>query len=143
MSTPIQITGNLTADPELQYLPNGRAAARFTVAVNSRRRTEAGEWVDGEPTFYPVTTWGEQGEHVAESLTKGARVLVLGTIKARSWSPAEGERAGETLTRLEVTAETVGASLQWATVTVARAKRADSWAEAPIASGDQDQEAPF
>ena len=56
MSTPIQITGNLTADPELQYLPNGRAAARFTVAVSSRRRTEAGEWVDGEPTFYPVTT---------------------------------------------------------------------------------------
>ncbi|MEJ2870475.1 single-stranded DNA-binding protein [Actinomycetospora sp. OC33-EN08] len=142
MSTPIQITGNLTADPELQYLPNGRAAARFTVAVNSRRRTEGGEWVDGEPTFYPVTTWGEQGEHVAESLTKGARVVVLGTIKARSWAPTEGERAGETLTRLEVTAETVAASLQWATVTVAKAKRGDAWTEAPVAA-DGEQEAPF
>lgn len=143
MSTPIQITGNLTADPEMQYLPNGRAAARFTVAVNSRRRTEAGEWVDGEPTFYPVTAWGEQGEHVAESLTKGARVMVLGTIKARSWAPTEGERAGETLTRLEVTADHVAASLQWATVTIAKAKRGDSWADAPVAADERVQEPPF
>ncbi|MDL5160531.1 single-stranded DNA-binding protein [Actinomycetospora termitidis] len=128
MSTAIQVTGNLTADPELQYPPNGRAAARFTVAVNARRRTEAGEWVDGEPTFYPVETWGEQGEHVAESLTRGAQVVVLGTVKARSWAPTEGERGGKTLTRLEVTAETVAASLQWATLTVTTAKRVGSWA---------------
>ena len=56
MSTPIQITGNLTTVPELQYLPTGRPVARLTVAVNSRRRSEAGEWVDGETTFFPVSS---------------------------------------------------------------------------------------
>jgi|tagenome__1003787_1003787.scaffolds.fasta_scaffold18045531_1 single-strand DNA-binding protein len=78
MSTPIQITGNLTTDPELQYLPTGRPAARFTVAVNTRRRTEAGEWADGETTFFPVTARAGQAEHVTESLVKGSRVVVLG-----------------------------------------------------------------
>jgi single-strand DNA-binding protein len=116
MSTPIQITGNLTTAPELQYLPTGRPVARFTVAVNSRRRLDSGEWTDGETTFFPVTVWAEQAEHAAQSLDKGSRVVVLGIIKARSWTPTE-ERAGQTLTRLEVTADVVAASLQWATAT--------------------------
>jgi single-strand DNA-binding protein len=144
MSTPIQITGNLTTAPELQYLPTGRPVARFTVAVNSRRRSEAGEWVDGETTFFPVTVWAEQAEHVAQSLAKGSRVVVLGTIKARSWTPTDGERAGQTLTRLEVTAEVVAASLQWATATMNKAARSENqgWADAPVA-GEEDQPAPF
>ena len=144
MSTPIQITGNLSTAPELQYLPTGRPVARFTVAVNSRRRSEAGEWVDGETTFFPVSVWAEQAEHAAESLTKGSRVVVLGSLKARSWTPTEGERAGQTLTRLEVTAEVVAASLQWATATITKATRSDNqaWAETPP-TGGENQSAPF
>ena len=115
---------NLTHDPELHFLPDGRPVARSSVAVNSRRRDEGGEWVDGDPTFYPVTVWGEQAEHLAESLTRGTRVVVVGRIAARSWTPTEGDRAGETLTRLEVTADVVAASLQWATVAVAKVERA-------------------
>jgi single-stranded DNA-binding protein len=89
--------------------------------VNTRRHTEAGECVDGDTTFFPVTVWAEQAEHVAESLDAGSRVVVLGTIKARSWTSAEGERAGQTLTRLEVNAEVVAVSLQWATASITRA----------------------
>jgi single-strand DNA-binding protein len=123
MSTPIQLAGNLTTAPELQYLPTGRPVARFTVAVNTRHRAEAGEWVDGETTFFPVSVWAEQAEHAAASLTKGSRVVVLGTIKSRTWAPTEGGRAGQTMTRLEVTAEVVAASLQWATATLTKAPR--------------------
>src|SRR4051794_10765855 len=75
MTTPIQITGNLTRDPELQARASGRFVARFDVAVNSRRRDPATQqWVDGETTFYPCTAWGEVAQNVAESLTRGARV---------------------------------------------------------------------
>lgn len=123
MSTPIQITGNLTTDPELTYLPTGRPVARSSVAVNSRRRLLSGEWTDAGTTFFPVTVWAEQAEHVSESLIKGSRVVVLGTIKARSWTSTDGERAGQTLTRLEVTAEIVAASLQWATASITKAPR--------------------
>lgn len=137
MSTPIQITGNLTTAPELQYLPTGRPVARFTVAVNTRRRLDSGEWADGDTTFFPVTVWAEQAEHTAQSLTKGARVVVIGSIKSRSWTPAEGEHAGQTLTRLEVTAEIVAASLQWATVTLAKAPRSEHSQTADDRDADQ------
>ena len=140
MSSPIQITGNLTSAPELRYLPTGRAVARLTVAVNSRRRLESGEWADGETTFFPVTVWAELAEHAAESLAKGSRVVVLGSIKARPWTPAEGERAGQTLTRLEVTAEVVAASLEWATATLVKSTRVEQ--AAAIDDRDADQ-APF
>lgn len=144
MSTPIQITGNLTTAPELQYLPTGRPVARFTVAVNSRRRTDVGDWVDGETTFFPVSVWAEQAEHAAESLTKGSRVVVLGTVKPRSWTPTDAERAGQTLTRLEVTAEVVAASLQWATATITKATRSENQGRIDAsAAGEEDQPAPF
>jgi single-strand DNA-binding protein len=137
MSTPIQISGNLTTAPELLYLPTGRAVARFTVAVNSRRRLDSGEWADGETTFFPVAVWAEQAEHAGQSLTKGARVVVLGSIKARSWTPAEGDHADRTLTRLEVTAEVVAASLQWATITLTKAARSEHRSTGD--EGDADQ----
>jgi single-strand DNA-binding protein len=140
MSIPIQITGNLTTAPELHYLPTDRPVARFTVAVNSRRRLESGEWADGETTFFPVTVWAQQAEHTAQSLTKGSRVVVLGSIKARSWTPVEGEHAGETVTRLEVTAEVVAASLQWATARLTKAPRPE---RASDVDGQDADAAPF
>lgn len=146
-STPIQITGNLTRDPELHYLPtSGRAVARFDVAVNARRRTEAGDWVDGETTYYPCSAWGEVAEHLTESLTRGARVVVLGRIGARSWTPTEGERAGQTFTRLEVTADEVAASLRWATATLVKSAtggRDRAWDSAPVTDEANGEEPPF
>lgn len=70
MSTPITITGNTTREPALRFTSNGTAVVNFDVAVNSRRKDAAGNWVDGETAFYPVTVWGEQAEHVASSLTE-------------------------------------------------------------------------
>lgn len=144
-TTPIQITGNLTRDPDLHFLASGRPVARFDVAVNSRRRTEAGEWVDGGTTYYPCSAWGELAEHLVESLARGTRVVVLGRIGARSWTPTDGERAGETLTRLEVTADEVAASLRWATAAVTKAARSGrdrTWDDAPVGS-ENGEESPF
>lgn len=122
--TTIQLTdAHLTADPKIDWLPDGKAVARFSVAVNSRRRNPQGAWVDGETTFYPVTAWGRLAENVADSLTRGAHVVITGTIRARSWTPQDGPRAGEKQTRLEVTADTVGANLAWATVTITKTPR--------------------
>lgn len=134
--TAIQLTdAHLTADPKIDFLPDGKAVARFDVAVNSRRRNPQGAWVDGETSFYPVTAWGRLAENVAESLTKGAHVVITGTIRARSWTPTEGPKAGEKQTRHEVTADTVGANLAWATVTITKAGRSSDrqvWDDAPV-----------
>ena len=122
--TTIQLTdAHLTADPKLDFLPDGKAVARFSVAVNSRRRGPTGAWVDGETTFYPVTVWGRLAEHVTETLPRGAHVVLVGTIRARSWTAQQGPRAGEKQTRLEVTADTVGVNLAWATATITKAAR--------------------
>ena len=76
--------------------------------------------------------WGETAEHLAESLTAGARVVVLGRIGARVWTPTEGERAGQQQQqrRLEVIADEVAPSLRWATATIAKVERRDG--DAPI-----------
>ena len=145
--TAIQLTdAHLTADPELRFLDDGKAVARFSVAVNSRRRNPNGVWVDGETAFYPVTAWGQLAENVTESLTRGAHVVISGTIRARSWTPKDGPNEGVRQTRLEVTADTVGANLAWATATItkpARGTRAgggdQSWGPDTAADG----EAPF
>jgi len=102
------------------------------------RLTDGDRWVDGDPTFNPVTVWGAQAEHVAASLIRGTRVVVVGRIEARSWTPKSGERSGQRQTRLEVTADVVAVSLQWATAKVAKAERPTD----PAASSSSDTEEP-
>ena len=72
--------GCLTADPELRYTPSARPVAQLWLAVNSRRRTAEGEWVDAPTTFLDATVWGEQAERAASRLQKGDRVVVTGTL---------------------------------------------------------------
>lgn len=115
--TPITIVGNLTADPELRFTPAGAPVATFTVASTPRTfDKQSNEWKDGEAMFLACQVWRQQAENVAESLTKGMRVIVQGTLKARSYETREGEKR----TVFEVVVEEVGPALKYATAKVTR-----------------------
>lgn len=91
--TTITVVGNLTADPELRFTPSGAAVANFTVASTPRiYDRQSGEWKDGEALFLRCNIWREAAENVAESLTRGARVIVTGRLKQRSFETREGEK---------------------------------------------------
>jgi single-strand DNA-binding protein len=110
--TTLTIVGNLTAEPELRYLPSGAARASFTVASTARRfDRQAGEWTDGDALFLRGVAWGPLAEHVAESLSKGDRVVVNGRLRQRSFETAEGQR--RQVVELEV--DDLGVSLRYAT----------------------------
>jgi single-strand DNA-binding protein len=111
----VTLVGNLTADPELRYTPSGLQVANLRLAVTPRIR-EGDQWKDGETSFHTVTVWRDQAEHAAETLHKGARVIVVGRPKERSWTDQEGTEHQVS----EVDAEEVGPSLRWATAKVTR-----------------------
>jgi single-strand DNA-binding protein len=112
----VTLVGNLTADPELRFTPSGLQVANLRLAVTPRIR-EGDSWKDGETTFHTVTVWRDQAEHAADSLGKGARVIVVGRPKERSWTDAEGTEHQV----VEFDAEELGPSLRWATAKVIRA----------------------
>jgi single-strand DNA-binding protein len=118
--TTITIAGNLTGDPELRHTPSGAAVANFTVAVTPRVK-DGENWRDGETSFFGCAAWRTLAEHLADSLAKGDRVLVHGTLRQRSWETDEGERRSA----VEVQAEEVGASLKWATAKPQRTRAAN------------------
>jgi single-strand DNA-binding protein len=112
----VTLVGNLTADPELRYTPSGLQVANLRIAVTPRIRQQDGSWAQGETSFHTVTVWRDQADHAAESLTKGARVIVVGRPKERTWTDADGTEHHVT----EVDAEELGPSLRWATAKVTR-----------------------
>jgi len=116
--TILTVVGNLTADPELRFTASGAAVANFTVASTPRAfdRT-SGEWKDGEALFLRCNIWRQPAENVAESLTRGSRVIVSGRLKQRSFDTKEGEK--RTVIELEV--DEIGPSLRYATAKVNRA----------------------
>lgn len=109
------LVGNLVADPELRFTPNGNALATFRMAVNNRVK-QGDTWVNEEPEFHDVVVWRALGEHVNDTLSKGMRVIVVGDFKERSWETEEGERK----TKRELIARDVGPSLLWRTARVER-----------------------
>lgn len=118
--TTITVIGNLTADPELRFTPSGAAVANFTVASTPRMfDRQSNEWKDGEALFLRCNIWREAAENVAESLTRGARVVVTGRLKQRSFETREGEKR----TVVEVEVDEVGPSLRYATAKVNKASR--------------------
>jgi single-strand DNA-binding protein len=160
----ITVIGNLTNDPELRFTPSGAAVARFSVASTPRildRQTN--EWKDGDPLFLSCNIWRQAAENVAESLQKGARVIVSGRLRQRSYETREGEK--RTVMELEV--DEIGPSLRYATAKVQKMQRSsgggggygsgggsssggsgfdDPWASAAPAgggSGSYDEEPPF
>ena len=121
--TIMTVIGNLTADPELRFTASGAAVANFTVASTPRTFDRAsGEWKDGEALFLRCNIWRQAAENVAESLTRGSRVIVNGRLKQRSFETKEGEK--RTVIELEV--DEIGPSLRYATAKVNRAQRSDS-----------------
>ena len=137
--TQVTIVGNLTADVELRFTAAGKAVANFTVAV-SKRIKDGDTWKDGPSSFYRCSLWDSAAENMAESLTRGMRVIVLGEIGQRSF-----ETNGEKRSVFEVTALEVGPSLKWATAKVEKTggkpkpKQDDPWGSAVA----DDAEAPF
>jgi len=109
------IVGNLVDDPELRFTSSGIAVANLRVAVTQRVQ-EDGQWRDGDTSFLRVNVWRGQAEHLADSLSKGDRVMVTGRLRQRSWETPEGDKRSVT----EIEADEVGASLKWATAKVER-----------------------
>ena len=118
--TVITVVGNLTADPELRFTPSGAAVASFTVASTPRTMDrQTNEWKDGDALFLRCSIWRQAAENVAESLTRGARVVVQGRLKQRSYETREGEKR----TVVEMDVDEVGPSLKYATAKVNKVSR--------------------
>ena len=115
--TRVTVVGNLTADPELRFTASGAPVADFTVAATPRTFDRAtGDWKDGDPLFLRCSLWRQPAENAATSLTKGARVMVEGVLRQRSFETREGEKR----TVVELDVDEIGASLRYATVRINR-----------------------
>ena len=118
--TPITVVGNLVADPELRFIPSGAAVANFRIASTPRTfNRETNQWEDGEALFLTCNCWRQMAENVAETLTKGMRVIVNGRLKQRSYQDKEGNQR----TVFEVEVDEVGPSLRYASASVSRNPR--------------------
>ena len=118
--TQITVVGNLVDDPELRFTPSGAAVANFRIASTPRTfNRQTNEWEDGDTLFLSCSIWRQAAENVAESLTRGTRVIVQGRLKARTYETREGEKR----TVFEVDVDEVGPSLRSATAKVTRASR--------------------
>lgn len=120
--TILTVVGNLTNDPELRFTASGSAVANFTVASTPRSFDKAtGGWKDGDPLFLRCSIWRQPAENAVESLTRGARVIVQGRLKQRSYETKEGEKR----TVVELDVDEIGPSLRYATAKVQRAARTE------------------
>lgn len=141
-----QIVGNLAADPELRFTPAGKAVCNFTIVATARYK-KGDQWVDGDSISMRCSIWQAAAENVAETLTKGTRVIAVGKLKQRSFETREGEKR----TVMELDVDEVGPSLKWVSARVNRSERAkaaapvdgdDPWTSAAPASAVP-EEAPF
>ena len=130
--TQLTIAGNLVDDPELRFTPSGQPVAKFRIASTPRfYDKQAAEWKDGDTLFLTVNVWRQQAENVAESLTRGTRVVVVGRLQMRSWETQEGEKR----TVVEIEADEIGPSLKWATTKVEKQARAGTEWSGPVSVG--------
>ncbi len=130
--TLISIVGNLVQDPELRFTPAGAAVANFTVASTPRTfDKKSGEWKDQDALFMRCTVWRQAAENVAETLTRGMRVMVSGRLVQRSFTTKEGEK--RTVVELEV--DEVGPSLKYATAKVTKVSRSSDGGQSHGSSG--------
>lgn len=147
----VELIGNITRDPELRFTPSGAAVATFGLAVNRRwRNQQTNEWEE-QTSFFDIVCWREMAENVAESLTKGSRVIVTGRLDQRSWETDQGDKRS----KVEVVADEIGPSLRWATAQVTKNERREGGsgsgggynsappAQEPPAGGYNDDEEPF
>src|SRR6266702_8792124 len=116
MDNAVMLVGNLTDEPELRFTPQGDPVAGFRLAVTSRVPDGAGGWKDGTTSFFRITVWRGQAENVAESLGKGARAVVVGRLRQRTWETEDGDKRS----LVEVDADEVAASLKFYTAKLAK-----------------------
>jgi single-strand DNA-binding protein len=117
----ITVVGNVTRDPELKFLNNGNAALKLSIAVNRRwQNRQTQEWEE-RVSYFEVVGYGAMAENAANSLTKGARVIVSGRLEQRSWETENGDKRSI----VEINADEIGPSLKWATAVVTRTPRAE------------------
>ena len=107
----VTIIGNVTRDPELRFISSGTPVCEFGLAWNLRKQNG-----EDEAMFFNVTCWRSLAENVSESITKGTRVIVTGRMNWRSWETEAGEKRNV----VDIQAEEVGPSLQWASAEVTR-----------------------
>jgi single-strand DNA-binding protein len=137
--TLMTLVGNLTAVPELKFIPSGAAVASFTVASTPKVWDKASqEFRDGDPLFMRCTAWRDLAENVAESLDKGARVLVTGRVKQRSYETKEGEKR----TVVELDVDEVGPSLRFAQAKVTKASKGGAKAKPAADPWGTDSDSP-
>ena len=130
--TVITIVGNLVDDPELRFTPSGAAVAKFRIASTPRFLDKAtNEWKDGDSLFLSCNVWRQAAENVAESLTRGMRVIVQGRLKQRSYETKEGEKR----TVYEIEVDEVGPSLRNASAKVTKAARTSDGGRASASAG--------
>jgi single-strand DNA-binding protein len=115
----VTIVGNLTRDPELRFTPSGQATTTFGVAVNRRWQNRQTQDWEEQTSYFDVVCWAQMAENAAQSLTRGARVVVSGRLDQRSWETQDGDRRS----KIEITADEVAPSLRWATVTITKNER--------------------
>ncbi len=151
MSTPVNLTGRMAADPELRFSAKGQPVARFTVVTSRRvRDSQTGEWSDADTSFWDCVAFGQLAENIAESLGKGTAVLVSGRAAQEEWETKDGQKRRS----IKVTADEVAPSLRFATCKVAKVARSkpaanggrgqaepDPWASEP--AGGHSDEPPF
>ena len=134
----ITVVGNVVDDPELRFLPNGNPVAKFKVASTPRTfDKQSNEWRDGESLFLTCSVWRQAAEHVAESLTRGMRVIVQGRLKQRSFEDREGQKR----TVFELDVDEIGPSLRNATAKVTKAAKSSGGQSSSGGWGGQAQQA--
>ena len=107
----VTVVGNVTRDPELRFTPNGAAVVNFGLAWNRKGQND-----EEIVSFFDITCWRNLAENVAESITKGSRVIVYGRLDQRSWENDDGDRRS----KVEIVADDVAPSLKWATAEITR-----------------------
>jgi single-strand DNA-binding protein len=117
----ITVVGNVTRDPELKVLNSGQAALKMSIAVNRRwQNRQTQEWEE-RVSYFEIVAYAALAENAANSLTKGARVIVSGRLEQRSWETENGDKRSI----VEINADEIGPSLKWATAVVTRTPRAE------------------
>jgi single-strand DNA-binding protein len=151
MSTPVNLTGRVVADPELRFSAKGQPVAKFAVVTSRRvRDSQTGEWSDADTSFWDCVAFGQLAENIAESLGKGTAVLVSGRAAQEEWETKDGQKRRS----IKVTADEVAPSLRFATAKVSKVARskpegnggrgqgeADPWASGP--AGGYSEDPPF
>jgi single-strand DNA-binding protein len=131
--TQITLTGNVVADPELRTVASGKSVASFTLVTSKSVKQADGSWENSDTTFWDIKCWGKTADNVANSVTKGASVIVVGTAVQENW---EDKNTGQKRSKIAVTAWNVGVDLKRHMTRTEDYAVVERMSEAPTAGND-------